>query len=236
MFRRSRTGLAGAPTQCLTMIVFSSKSKEVPVQSRRRFSGESVARPCRKRILNHGKPETTRNGDPTGFSPSVSFRAFRSYHRSRQSARPVKPRTFIEQNRRRRSHPTRGLQRDQSGAIQPNGDAVGAEERDRGWNRSVTGSPGKTRVLAVMPCFTALNRERFFPSGVLSSVLYCTLRRLISARSGLGVVVVVMEVCSGCGCSGGRPQRVVLTTGSTLSPRPGRARASPSRIDATEPL
>ena len=52
----------------------------------------------------------------------------------------------------------------------------------RNW-RTLASSPGRTRVLAVMPCFTALNRERFLPSGVRGPVLFWALRRLISARS-----------------------------------------------------
>ena len=48
-----------------------------------------------------------------------------------------------------------------------------------------------------MPCLTALNRERFLPSGVRGPVLFWALRRLISARSGLGGVVVVMVLCPG---------------------------------------
>ena len=60
-----------------------------------------------------------------------------------------------------------------------------------------------------MPCLTALNLERCLPSGVLGPVLFWALRRLISARSTVVLVVAIMEVGPGSGCSGRCPRRNV---------------------------
>jgi hypothetical protein len=72
---------------------------------------------------------------------------------------------------------------------------VAAEEAAEGGDlfpMTAASSPGRTSVFAVMPCFKALNRDRSLPSGVLGPVLFRALRRLISARSIVFDVVLMV--------------------------------------------
>ena len=80
---------------------------------------------------------------------------------------------------------------------------------------------GKAIDRAQRPCFSALRRERLLPSGVRGPVLRAALRRLIAARSGASVVVVMVVSNRGAGWRRKRWKAWVgedLTAGTTAVP------------------